>query len=102
MTPTAIDREIENIKAGQQKLAEKMAAAKAKRRQQHKAEKQKHERRIGRLAMQFNLHLLPPEQLVELFQKAQPEPLEEHQNVGHASNQPDNDRAPETVTVMGS
>jgi hypothetical protein len=83
MAPNAIDNKIAAKIAAQQKLTEEIATLRREQSKKERLERQKAERRIGRLAVKCGLHVFTQEQLQPVFQRAEKELRETGQNVRH-------------------
>jgi hypothetical protein len=91
MAPNAIDNKIAAKIAAQQKLTEEIAGLRREQSKKARAERQKAERRIGRLAVKCGLHVFTQEQLQPVFQRAEKELREKGQTVRHLHDRSDSD-----------
>jgi hypothetical protein len=91
MAPNAIDNKIAAKIATQQKLTEEIAGLRREQSAKERAERQKAERRIGRLAVKCGLHVFTQEQLQPVFQRAEKELREKGQTVRHLHDRSDSD-----------
>lgn len=91
MAPNAIDRKMAAKIEAQQKLTEEIAALRREQSAKERAERQKAERRIGRLAVKCGLHIFTREQLQPVFQRAEKELREQVENVRHLHDRSDSD-----------
>ena len=77
--------------AAQQKLTEEIADLKREQSKKERMERQKAERRIGRLAVQCGLHVFTQEQLQPVFQRAEKELREQLEHGRHPHDRSDSD-----------
>ena len=71
MPTKSIDQKLQAKLEAQKKSADEIAALKKEQAKQEKAERQRLERKLGRLVMQFDLHLLPEEELISRLREWQ-------------------------------
>jgi hypothetical protein len=64
MPRTTLDKKLQAKLEAQKKIADEITALKKEQAKQEKAERQRLERKLGRLVMQFDLHLLPEDELI--------------------------------------
>ena len=83
MPTKSIDQKLQAKLEAQKKIADEIAALKKAQAKQEKAERQRLERKLGRLVMQFDLHLLPEAELKKGFEALQKGQVEQRQNGRH-------------------
>ena len=83
MPRTTLDKKLQAKLEAQKKLADEIAALKKEQATQEKAEHQRLERKLGRLVMQFDLHLLPEDELISGLREWQKSRVENSQNGRH-------------------
>ena len=83
MPTKSIDQKLQAKLEAQKKIADEIAALKKEQAKQEKAERQRLERKLGRLVMQFNLHLLPEAELKKGFEALQKNRVEKSQTGRH-------------------
>lgn len=91
MESNRIDKQIAVKIAAQQKLTDEIAALKREQTKKKELERQKAERRIGRLAVKCGLHVFTKEQLQPIFQQAEKRLREQGQNGHHPHDRSDSD-----------
>lgn len=102
MAPNAIHKKITAKIAAQQKLTDEIAALRREQSKKERAERQKAERRIGRLAVKCGLHVFTQEQLQPLFQRVEKELREKGQNGRHLHARSDSDEEHGVVSSIST
>ena len=98
MPTKTLDQKLRAKLEAQKKIADEIAALKKEQAKQEKAERQRLERKLGRLVMQFDLHLLPEEELISRLREWQKSRVDSRQNGRHPNGpfQSDEEHAEQT------